>query len=91
MLARARACSTVAWALRKLLFCRRPSACLVELETRFEHLALQALVKLRRLGLAPERAQAAARLTLDVERAVEVLLRALELRLRAAAALAVLA
>ena len=43
------------------------------------------------LGLALERAQARARLALDVERAVEVLLRALELELRAAAALAVLA
>ena len=43
------------------------------------------------LGLALERAQPRARLALDVERAVEVVLRALELELGAAAALAVLA
>ena len=48
-------------------------------------------MQLGRLGLALERAQARARLALDVERAVEVLLGALELQLRAAAALAVLA
>ncbi len=42
-------------------------------------------------GLALERAQAGARLALDVQRAVEVLLGALELQLRPAAALAVLA
>ena len=48
-------------------------------------------MQLGRFGLALERAQARARLALDVERAVEVLLRALELQLRAAAALAVLA
>ena len=62
-----------------------------ELEPRLQDLALEALVQLRRFGLALERAQARARLALDVERAVEVLLRALELQLRAAAALAVLA
>ena len=45
----------------------------------------------RGFGLALERAQPRASLALDVERAVEVLLRALELELRAAAALAVLA
>ena len=44
-----------------------------------------------RLGLALERAQRLARLALDVQRAVQVVLRALELELRAAAALAVLA
>ena len=48
-------------------------------------------MQLRGLGLALERAQPRARLALDVERAVEVLLGALELQLRAAAALAVLA
>ncbi len=62
-----------------------------ELEARLQHLVLQALVQLRRLGLALERAQPCARLTLHVERAVEVLLRALQLQLRAATALAVLA
>ena len=45
----------------------------------------------RRLRLALQRAQPAARLALHVERAVEVLLGALELQLRAPAALAVLA
>jgi hypothetical protein len=48
-------------------------------------------VQLGRLGLALERSQPRARLALDVQRAVEVVLRALELELRAAAALAVLA
>ena len=48
-------------------------------------------MQLGRLGLALERAQPRARLALDVERAVEVVLRALELELGAAAALAVLA
>ena len=48
-------------------------------------------MQLRRFGLALERSQPRARLALDVERAVEVLLRALELQLRAAPALAVLA
>ena len=62
-----------------------------ELPARLERLALQALVQLGRLGLALERAQPRPRLALDVERAVEVVLRALELELRAAAALAVLA
>ena len=48
-------------------------------------------MQLRRLGLALERAQARARLALDVQRAIEVLLRSLELQLRTPAALAVLA
>ena len=48
-------------------------------------------MQLGRFGLALERAQPAARLALDVQRAVEVLLCALELQLRAATALAVLA
>ena len=48
-------------------------------------------MQLGRLGLALQRPQPRARLALDVERAVEVVLRALELELRAAAALAVLA
>ena len=48
-------------------------------------------MQLRGLGLALERAQPRARLALHVERAGEVLLGALELQLRAAAALAVLA
>jgi hypothetical protein len=62
-----------------------------ELPARLDGLALEALVQLGGLGLALERAQPRARLALDVERAVEVVLRALELELRAAPALAVLA
>ncbi len=54
-------------------------------------LALEARVDVRGLRLALQRAQAAARLAFDVERPVEVVLRALELQLRPAAALAVLA
>ena len=50
-----------------------------------------ARVQLGRLRLALQRAQPRARLALDVQRAVEVVLRALELELRAVAALAVLA
>ena len=48
-------------------------------------------MELRGFGLALEGAQAGARLALDVEGAVEVLLGALQLQLGAAAALAVLA
>ena len=62
-----------------------------QLEAHVEHLALETLVQLRRLGLALERSQPGPRLALHVERAVDVLLRALELQLRAASALAVLA
>ena len=62
-----------------------------QLPARLERLPLQPRVQLRRLGLALERAQPRARLALDVERAVEVLLGALELQLGAAPALAVLA
>src|SRR5947209_10854404 len=62
-----------------------------QLPSGLERLALQAGVKLRRLGLALERPQAAARLPLDVERAVEVVLGADNLQLGTAAALAVLA
>ena len=62
-----------------------------ELPARLDRLALEALVQLGRLGLALERAQPRTRLALDVEGAIEVVLRALELELRAAAALAVLA
>src|SRR4051794_16782170 len=54
-------------------------------------LALEPLVQLRGLGLALERLEPRARLALDVERARQVLLGALELELRAPAALAVLA
>ena len=54
-------------------------------------LALEPGVDVGRLGLALQRPQAAARLALDVEGAVEVVLGALELELGAAAALAVLA
>ena len=48
-------------------------------------------MQFRRLRLALERAQARARLALDVQRTVEVDLRAVELELRPPAALAVLA
>ena len=58
---------------------------------RLVDLALDALVQLGGLGLALERLQPRARLALDVQRAIQVVLRALELELRAAAALAVLA
>ena len=62
-----------------------------ELPARLDRLALEALVQLGGLRLALERPQPRARLALDVERAIEVVLRALELELRAPAALAVLA
>jgi hypothetical protein len=69
----------------------RPRGVAGERESGLVQLALEALVQLGRLGLALERPQPRARLALDVERAVQVVLRALELELRAAAALAVLA
>ncbi len=62
-----------------------------ELPARLVALALEAFMQLRGLGLALERAQPRPGLALDVEGAVEVVLRALELELRAAPALAVLA
>src|SRR6185312_4391910 len=62
-----------------------------QLEPRLERLALEALVQLRGLGLALERPQPRARLALDIQGAIEVVLRALELELSAPAALAVLA
>ena len=62
-----------------------------ELPPRLERLALEPRVQLGGLGLALERAQARARLALDVERSVEVVLGARELQLRPAPALAVLA
>ncbi len=62
-----------------------------ELPADLQRLALQALMQLGRLGLALERPQPRARLALDVERAVEVVLGARELQLGSAAALAVLA
>ena len=58
---------------------------------RLVGLAREPLVQLRGLGLALERPQPRPRLALDVQRAVEVVLRALQLELRAAPALAVLA
>ena len=69
---------------------QRRDAVARELEAPFEHLALEPGVQLRGLGLALERPQPRARLALDVQRAIEILLRALELQLRAPAALAVL-
>ena len=62
-----------------------------ELEACFEDLTLQPLMQLGSFRLALERTQAASRLSLDVQGAIEVLLRALELQLRPAPALAVLA
>ena len=62
-----------------------------QLPAGLQGLALQALMQLGGLRLALERPQARARLAFDVERAIEVVLRALELELRTAAALAVLA
>ena len=62
-----------------------------ELPASLDGLALDALVQLGGLRLTLERTQPRARLALDVERAVEVVLRALQLELRAPAALAVLA
>ena len=61
-----------------------------EARARLERLALEARVQLGRLGLALQRPQVRARLALDVERAVEVVLRAVQLQLGAVAALAVL-
>ena len=61
-----------------------------QLQAPFQHLALEPGVQLRGLGLALERPQPGARLALDVQCAVEILLRALELQLRTPAALAVL-
>ncbi len=58
---------------------------------RLVALALDALVQLGGLGLALQRLQPCPRLALDVQRAIQVVLRALELELRATAALAVLA
>src|SRR2546430_2730456 len=62
-----------------------------QLPAGLERLALEPGVELRGFGLALERPQAAARLALDIERAVEVVLGPHQLQLRAAAALAVLA
>ena len=62
-----------------------------QLPARLERLALQALVQLGSLRLALERPQPRARLSLHVQCAVQVVLGALELQLRAATALAVLA
>jgi hypothetical protein len=69
----------------------RPRGVARQLPARLDGLALEPLVQLGGLGLALERPQPRARLALDVERPVEVVLRALELELRAAPALAVLA
>ncbi len=61
-----------------------------ELGAQLVRLALEAGVDVGGLGLLLQRAQAAAGLALDVERAVEIVLRALQPKLGAAAALAVL-
>ncbi len=70
-----------------------PSAEVVpgQLPAHLERLPLNPGVKLGGLCLALQRPQPRARLALDVERAVKVVLRAGELQLRAAPALAVLA
>ena len=70
---------------------RRAHVLAHERPQRLVGLALEPLVQLGRLGLALERPQPGARLALDVERAVEVVLRPGQLELRAAAPLAVLA
>ena len=61
-----------------------------KLSAQFVRFALEAGVDVGGLGLLLQRAQAAASLALDVERAVEVVLGALQPKLRAAPALAVL-
>ena len=70
---------------------RGPCGVAGERPARLVALALEPLVQLGRLGLPLERPQPRAGLALDVERPVEVVLRALELELGAAPALAVLA
>src|SRR5207245_1335192 len=79
--------------LRQLVLGVRAPAHVVahQLEPRFARLALEPRVQLGGLRLALERAQPGARLALDVQCPVEVLLRALELQLCAPATLAVLA
>ncbi len=62
-----------------------------ELKLQLHRLPLEAGVGLGGVGLRPQGAQTRTRLALDVEGAVEVLPRPLELELRATAALAVLA
>ncbi|CAB4879380.1 unannotated protein [freshwater metagenome] len=62
-----------------------------ELPARLKGLALEALVQFGGLGLALERLQPRAGFALDIQCTVEILLRAIELELRAAATLAVLA
>ena len=70
---------------------RRESAIARQGPARLVGLALDPLVQFRGLGLALQGLQPRARLALHVQRAIQVVLRALELELRAAAALAVLA
>ncbi len=69
--------------------CTEVVAC--ELPARLERLSLDPRVQLGRLRLPLQRPQPRPRLALDVERSIEVVLRALELQLCAPAALAVLA
>ena len=76
---------------RGQLLARHPRVLARQRPARLVGLAGQALVQLGRLGLALQRPQPRPRLALDVERAIEVVLRPLELELRAAPALAVLA
>src|SRR5207244_11641330 len=72
---------------------RAPSTRVVarELQAGLQRLALEALVELGGVGLALERPEPGARLALDVQRAVQVVLGADQLELGTPAALAVLA
>src|SRR5205807_4447839 len=62
-----------------------------ELPAGLEHLALQTRMQLSRLSLALERPQPGACLALDVERPVQIVLRAGQLELSASPALSMLA
>ncbi len=73
------------------LHAARPERVAGELPLDLERLAVQPLVQFGGLRLAFQRSQARPRLTLDIERAVEVVLGVAELQLGATAALAMLA
>src|SRR5947209_4772682 len=69
----------------------RPELVTAELPSGLERLSLQPGMKLGRLGLALERAQPRTCFALDVQRAIEIVLRAQQLQLRPPPPLAVLA
>ena len=73
------------------LLARHPRVLARERPARLVGLAREPLVQLRRLGLALQRPQPPARLALDVQGPIQVVLRPLELQLRPAPPLAVLA